>query len=124
MSAPFPDSTGTADENLPSYYATHPAEAERDADALITTYLNDNLTAVRRGKIPHPVCIPQMEVGFDMPFARAYAPGLAELGISQEVFLDFIDGLNTAMIASPPLQVVDFAGLIIGFVYVRVFEPP
>ncbi|KLO19417.1 hypothetical protein SCHPADRAFT_885332 [Schizopora paradoxa] len=117
MSTPLSDSqVPDAGENLPAYYATHPAEAERDANALIHSYLNENLTVVRRGTIAHPVCIPQMEVGFDMPFARAYPPGLAELGISQEVFLDFIDGLNTAMIASPPLQVVDFAGLVIGFV--------
>ncbi len=110
-------------QSPPTYYASHPAEAERDANALIHSYINENLTIVTRGKIAQPVCLPQMERGFDMPFARGYAPALAEVGISQEVFLDFIDGLNTALIASPPLQVVDFVGLVIGFVYVRIFRP-
>ncbi|KAK7042270.1 hypothetical protein R3P38DRAFT_3389986 [Favolaschia claudopus] len=36
-------------------------------------------------------------------------------GISQDQLLAFIDGLNLAMTASPPLRVVDLAGLVIGF---------
>ncbi len=106
-------------EPLPSYYTSHPVEAERDANALIHSYIDENLAIVRRGKIAQPVCLPQIERGFDMPFARGYAPALEEVGISQDVFLDFLDGLNTALIASPPLQVVDFAGLVISFVYVH-----
>lgn len=116
MSRSLNSSTAQFDQPPPPYYTSHPAEAERDANVLIHTYLNEYLTVSRRGKIAHPVCLPQMAVGFDMPFARAYAPGLAGLGISQDVFIDFIDGLNTAMIASPPLQVVDLAGFVIGFV--------
>jgi hypothetical protein len=36
------------------------------------------------------------------------------VGISQEQLLAFIDGLNLAITASPPLRVVDFAGEIVG----------
>ncbi len=57
----------------------------------IHSYIDENLPIVRGGKIAQPVCIPQMHMGFDMPFARGYAPSLAEKGISQDTFIDFID---------------------------------
>ncbi len=123
MNTSLDDSALGFGQSPPSYYASHPAEAKRDANDLIHTYLDQSLTVVRRGKIAQPVGLPQMARGFDMPFTRAYAHDLAELGISQEVFLKFIDGLNAAMIASPPLQVVGLVGLIIGFVYVCIRQP-
>ncbi|KAJ7847405.1 hypothetical protein B0H13DRAFT_2675330 [Mycena leptocephala] len=67
--------------------------------------------------IPLPFCTPQIAVSFDSPFARGYTPVLqSSVDISQEQLLAFIDGLNLAMTASPPLRVVNFAGKVIGFI--------
>ena len=121
MSWSHNSSTSHFSQQPPPYYASHPAEADQDANDLINAFLNGNMIETRRGKLERPICLPQMEMGFDMPFARAYPPALADFGISKEGFLEFLDGLNTAMIASPPLQVVDYAGLIVGFVCVNVF---
>ncbi len=63
-----------------------------------------------------PFALPQIGTGFDTPFARGYNGVLSQVGIPQQTFLDFVDGLNMAMISSPPLQVVNVAGMIIGFV--------
>ncbi|KAJ7461720.1 hypothetical protein B0H11DRAFT_2198587 [Mycena galericulata] len=41
---------------------------------------------------------------------------LESVNIPQEQLLAFIDGLNLAMTASPPLRVVNLAGMVIGFV--------
>ncbi|KAJ7739081.1 hypothetical protein DFH07DRAFT_752319 [Mycena maculata] len=41
---------------------------------------------------------------------------MESVGIPQEKLLAFIDGLNLAMTASPPLRVVNLAGMVIGFV--------
>jgi hypothetical protein len=41
---------------------------------------------------------------------------LESVDIFQEQLLAFIDGLNLAMTASPPLRVVNLAGMAIGFV--------
>jgi len=52
----------------------------------------------------------------EQPFTRAYSPGLAASGVTQDDWLKFTDGLNIACSASPPLRVVDAAGKIIGMV--------
>ncbi|KAF9016843.1 hypothetical protein BDZ89DRAFT_1075250 [Hymenopellis radicata] len=62
------------------------------------------------------VAVPQVKPSFDAPFIRAYPPSLQASGISVEDWMDFCDGLNIAMIGSPPLAVVDKVGMIIGFV--------
>ncbi|KAF9015897.1 hypothetical protein BDZ89DRAFT_1076087 [Hymenopellis radicata] len=62
------------------------------------------------------VAVPQVKPSFDAPFIRAYPPSLQAYGISVEDWMDFCDGLNIAMIGSPPLAVVDKVGMIIGFV--------
>jgi len=69
MNGSLADSAGFG-EPLPSYYTSHPVEAERDADALIHSYIDENLAIVRRGKIAQPVCLPQIERGFDMPVRK------------------------------------------------------
>lgn len=68
--------------------------------------------------LPLPICIPQVSAKPTSLFARGYNEylGSPEIGISQEVFLQFIDGLNLAITASPPLRVVDIIGKGIGFV--------
>ncbi|KAF8171961.1 hypothetical protein K438DRAFT_1981774 [Mycena galopus ATCC 62051] len=96
----------------------------RDADVLIQSFLPASESpASPHGQtgIPQPFCTPQIATSFDSPFARGYSPVLqSSVGISQDQFLAFIDGLNLAMTASPPLRVailISFiAGMVIGFV--------
>ncbi|KAJ4490569.1 hypothetical protein J3R30DRAFT_3277267 [Lentinula aciculospora] len=93
----------------------------RDADLLIRTYIPSSLSLNQPQvgpPIPLPLCIPQASVNPNdqSTFARAYNDTLKDIGIPQDVFLNFIDGLNMAIIASPPLRVVDMAGKIIGFI--------
>ncbi|KAG8873515.1 hypothetical protein FRB97_006658 [Tulasnella sp. 331] len=64
-----------------------------------------------------PLAVPQSGTGINDPFVRAYAPELSASGIDQLDWLKFCDGLNIAMAATPPLRVLDTAGIIIGFVY-------
>ncbi|KAF5364909.1 hypothetical protein D9758_008146 [Tetrapyrgos nigripes] len=70
--------------------------------------------------LPLPLCIPQIGASpdFDSPFARGYNDDLWHfVGISQEMLLNFIDGLNLAIQANPPLMVVNLVGGIIGFIW-------
>ncbi|KLO14088.1 hypothetical protein SCHPADRAFT_996883 [Schizopora paradoxa] len=106
-------------EELPNYEAREPQDVQHDAQVLIDAFIHPVERPDARtpsGVLPMPFCLPQIGTGFDTPFARGYNQVLHHVGISQEMFLDFVDGLNMAMISSPPLQVVNAAGLIIGFV--------
>ncbi|KAF8343179.1 uncharacterized protein EI90DRAFT_3115695 [Cantharellus anzutake] len=66
--------------------------------------------------LPVPVVLPQDGTSWDSPFARGYHPDMRDSGIEMDDWLKFIDGLNIAIGASPPLRVIDLAGLVIGFV--------
>ncbi|KAJ7901506.1 hypothetical protein B0H13DRAFT_1882929 [Mycena leptocephala] len=89
-----------------------------DADFLIQSFLPPSEISVSSpgsSGIPQPICFPQIAPSYDSPFARGYNRVLqTSVGISQEQLLAFIDGLNLAITASPPLRVVDFAGMVIG----------
>ena len=64
-----------------------------------------------------PVIIPQRRPGArDRGFIHAYAPDLAEKGISQELFLSFIQNFHQAAQASPLLNVVFLSAGVAGFV--------
>ncbi len=47
----------------------------------------------------------------DRGFIRAYAPLLADVGIDQEVFLDFLDKLNRTIQPNPWLNAINLASL-------------
>ncbi|KAL2283064.1 hypothetical protein FJTKL_10176 [Diaporthe vaccinii] len=49
-------------------------------------------------------------------FVRAYAPNLLRCGISQETFLQFIDGLNKSAASNAAVEVVNVAGEAVGAV--------
>lgn len=51
------------------------------------------------------------------PFSRAWASILMTHGVRKEDLLQFIDHLNVCKAASPPLQVVQLAGMVVGFTY-------
>ncbi|KAJ7021599.1 hypothetical protein C8F04DRAFT_1140307 [Mycena alexandri] len=91
----------------------------RDADFLIQSFLPSSPVSHQGlSGIPLPFCAPQIADSFDAPFARGYNAALHDsVGLSQDQLLAFIDGLNLAMTSSPPLRVVNFAGMVIGFVY-------
>ncbi|KAG7090088.1 hypothetical protein E1B28_011705 [Marasmius oreades] len=101
-----------------------PIELTRDAGILIRSYLPKEIHSAVEARplpsssLPLPLCLPQISrrARWDSPFARGYNEWLADLGIPQQPFLNFIDGLNLAIAASPPLRVVDITGKAIGYV--------
>ncbi|KAK0448862.1 hypothetical protein EV421DRAFT_2052485 [Armillaria borealis] len=102
----------------PAYSTATGIQLARDAELLIQDFLPapNEYTGPPRG-IPLPLCIPQIATNFDSPFSRGYNNVLSEaVDIPQAELLAFIDGLNLAMTASPPLRVVDTAGMIIGLI--------
>lgn len=104
----------------PAYSTATGIQLARDAELLIQDFLPapNEYTGAPSG-IPLPLCIPQIATNFDSPFSRGYNNVLSEaVDIPQAELLAFIDGLNLAMTASPPLRVVDTAGMIIGLMLV------
>ncbi|KAJ7909195.1 hypothetical protein B0H13DRAFT_2330630 [Mycena leptocephala] len=77
-------------------------EFVRDADFLIQSFLPPSELAV----------LPHAQTGIP---CRSALPKSPFPSIRQQL-LAFIDGLNLAMTASPPLRVVNFAGKVIGFI--------
>ena len=66
--------------------------------------------------LQRPVVIPQRRPGArDRGFIHAYAPDLADKGISQDLFLSFIQTFHQAAQASPLLNVVFMSAGIAGF---------
>ena len=62
-----------------------------------------------------PVVIPQDAPGLREMFSRAWAPELASHNVTPDEFLAFIDHLNVCKAASPPFQVLNLAGTVLGF---------
>ncbi|KAB8226310.1 hypothetical protein BDV33DRAFT_226825 [Aspergillus novoparasiticus] len=68
-------------------------------------------------RLPCPVIIPQRRPRKkDRGFVRAYAPVLADCGISQDVFMEFLEDLDQVNKASRWIEVVFVAGAIVGCV--------
>ncbi|THH06631.1 hypothetical protein EW145_g3965 [Phellinidium pouzarii] len=95
-----------------------PAYSERDAEVLFSDFHSapSVLEPLRL-----PLCVPQATAGATSLFTRAYTPELRASGVELDDWIHFVDALNIAMTASPPLRVVDAAGLIIGFVTTTTF---
>ncbi|KAJ7195481.1 hypothetical protein GGX14DRAFT_676698, partial [Mycena pura] len=87
-------------------------QLDRDSEFLIQSFLPQSPPSeYAQPGLPLPFCTPQIAPSFDAPFARGYNRALQDsVGISQDELLAFIDGLNIAMTASPPLRVVNLAG--------------
>ena len=62
-----------------------------------------------------PVVIPQKAPGIKFPFSRAWSPILLDHGVTELEFLQFVDHLNVCKTASPPLQLMNLAGMAVGF---------
>ncbi|CAG9982981.1 unnamed protein product [Clonostachys byssicola] len=68
-------------------------------------------------RLPCPVILPQRRPRQkDRGFVRAYAPVLSDCGISQDVFLRFIEDLDAANKASKWLDAIFVAASVVGFV--------
>ncbi|KAJ7784327.1 hypothetical protein B0H16DRAFT_1402158 [Mycena metata] len=106
-------------QGRPPLQAQEPSsEINRDADLLVQSFLpSSSVSHQGPSGIPLPFCVPQVGDSFDAPFARGYNTALHHsVGISQDQLFAFIDGLNLAITSSPPLRVVDLAGMVIGFI--------
>ncbi|KAI8160180.1 hypothetical protein K4K49_000387 [Colletotrichum sp. SAR 10_70] len=89
----------------------------KESTDLATAFLNrhplksDDSTGTKSG-ITMPVVLPQRRPKTRVRgFVRAYAPVLANAGIDEEAFLDFIDTLNKSLIPNPYLYAINLAGL-------------
>ena len=75
---------------------------ETNVDQLARMALNDEVQGGARGSLPCPVIIPQRRPGSrSRGFVRAYAPDLENCGITQPMFLDFLDQFDTCCQANP-----------------------
>jgi hypothetical protein len=69
------------DQNVQLFAAQHPVRSD----------------ARRTGRLTCPVILPQRRPGTkDRGFVRAYAPMLADCGIDQSTFMDFLESFNQA----------------------------
>lgn len=65
------------------------------------------------GQLSLPVVITQRRPGSRTKgFARAYSPLLADVGIDQTTFLDFLDKLNESIAPSPWIQAINLASFV------------
>lgn len=81
-------------------------QLEKDSHALIDTFLpSTTYASPPKGLLTTPFCLPQILSGERTPFARGYSNVLLEsVNLPMEEFLSFIDGLNLAIVDSPPLR--------------------
>ncbi|KAI5121179.1 hypothetical protein M0805_005980 [Coniferiporia weirii] len=114
----------------PSYYQVDSPQPGLSSTTVateeISEYSNEDAEALFSGfrRVPSegiqplavPLCIPQTTPGATTLFTRAYSPELQASGIEMDDWIKFIDALNLAHTASPPLRVVDMAGMVIGLV--------
>ncbi|KAI1379740.1 hypothetical protein F4677DRAFT_407496 [Hypoxylon crocopeplum] len=66
--------------------------------------------------LPKPVLIPRVNPGAQIPFARAWAPELANHGITREDLITFIDNLNIIIRPHVAIRMVRIVALAVGFI--------
>ena len=98
-------SEGKGDKKLPS-------KKPRDiAKAFVDKYPQSQAIDAKN-KIELPVVLPQRRPNRrGRGFIRAYSPVLAEVGIAQDMFLDFIDDFNKILEPNPWLNAINVVGL-------------
>ncbi|KAM0255926.1 hypothetical protein ACHAQJ_005327 [Trichoderma viride] len=75
--------------------------------------LSDSTSSFSSSK---PIAIPATNADLGSAFLRAYPPVLVDFDISRNEFLEFMDHLNRAIVASPPLRALGMASDVVGFV--------
>lgn len=90
------------------------AATEEEVAGLADSFLDTHTQApaYSPGQLALPVVITQRRPGSRTKgFVRAYSPVLADVGIGQTTFLDFLDKLNKSVQPSPWIQAINLAGL-------------
>lgn len=96
-------------------------ETIQDANVLADVFMRDHPPPAYSqnsplARLPCPVIIPQRRPrDKKRGFIRAYAPVLADCGIDQNTFLDFLKTFHAASKASPWLNVINIAAASAGF---------
>ncbi|GAD98541.1 hypothetical protein ANI_1_2086014 [Paecilomyces variotii No. 5] len=89
----------------------------QSVDELLSEFLHRNppesdIELSERPRIPCPVILPQRRPkDRSRGFIRAYAPVLADCGIDQTMFLDFLESFNASSQASPWLNTINLASI-------------
>lgn len=95
------------DKVIAAFLSRHPL-------ATPSSSYNTAITTPQGGKykLEFPVVIPQRRPhSKKRGFIRAYAPDLANMGIDQATWLDFIDTFNEASLANPWIDAINLAAL-------------
>ncbi|KAF6227709.1 hypothetical protein HO173_012039 [Letharia columbiana] len=103
-----------AQHNPPNEESDHHEQAALDESLSWIANANRQKHAGVHAPLALPVVIPQTAPGMQSSFSRAWAPILAEHDVRPEDFLQFMDHLNVCKAASPPFQVLNLAGTVLG----------
>lgn len=105
------------DEQVPPASSNQPpAKPERDVHKITANFIArypppQYVSLEDTPKLPFPVLLPQRRPkDRARGFIRAYAPVLAECGIDQAMFLEFLETFNQASQASPWINAINLAG--------------
>ncbi|RTE79616.1 hypothetical protein BHE90_005887 [Fusarium euwallaceae] len=100
------------DELLPQYEQQQETSSTSDlGQDLINRYPAPAYTEIR-GKLSQPVILPQRRPKTRRRgFIRAYAPALNDTGITQEMFLDFLETFHKSTQASPWIDAINYAAM-------------
>ena len=107
-----------AQDQVTNHAPTPSGMAEVEAPALADSFVrnhpppppHDGQQGEDRGGLALPVVITQRRPGSrTRGFVRAYSPLLADAGIDQPTFLDFLDDLNKSAVPSPWIQAINLA---------------
>lgn len=99
--------SSASDFDPPSYEELLLKQGQRDQ------LLGGSATSFELSK---PIAIPATSADLGSAFLRAYPPVLEDVNISRQEFLEFLDHLNRAIVASPGLRALSIASDAAGFV--------
>lgn len=109
-----------AQDELADHRLTPSGVAEGDEPALADSFIHnhppppyDEQDVADHGGLALPVVITQRRPGSrTRGFVRAYSPLLADAGIDQPTFLDFLENLNKSVKPSPWIQTINLASFV------------
>ncbi|KAI0385195.1 hypothetical protein F5Y04DRAFT_247118 [Hypomontagnella monticulosa] len=87
-----------------------PGVTEKEILDLATAYFPPVPAGAELPALPKPVLIPRVDPGPQIPFARAWAPELANHEVTQEDLVAFIDNLNIIITPHPVMHAVELVG--------------
>jgi hypothetical protein len=108
--APKEKKPRSPDEIIQAFLQRYPPPPPTYEAAIQDTEAGEAAVPVPRPKIEYPVVLPQRRPkDKTRGFVRAYAPDLAEVGIDQAMFLDFLETFNQASLANPLINAINLA---------------